>query len=562
MMIDIRLFLSVALVFGLDEHPNLKDTIAYDCTNKQPSVKYSIGTSNDCDLGGVEGSGTKNVTGQLVQIKEDSEFPVDRCVLTKSVQYRYCDWYRRITDINNPLDTMNPSYSTISVRECLELTKGSPIRRGDHELHVVVGTTKTFITSPNIGSDGFCKVWSKRIQVYAWELSLQKTIGYIDHTDLNEGAKLNTIEGTPLGDPTHDKGAVSEKGTYIWEPTRSRYPLIQSLYIGSAEKISYKNGVEMLAIPDINSAFELGSNSIILGRAASKTTDPSIFWIQGSPLSSKLWDSPSSGIPTSIWRSSINMNMIRLEGVRKELLLYTHRSTCRIERQVRELAFTRRDLSVSEIGYLVFQSPGFAASVSGEVLTVYKCDRVIIKLDTRRGCYDSMPVVAGEEEKMMFLEPRSRSLSNIASKMDCDDPLMPLMHFGGRYVKLSPDLVEVAVQEKIPTLNDLPSLDRNLTTHLLYKDHIIAEEIMGETHQERSRRAVAILINEVDSRIGMERTEEGVIDNSIGLQDVHTIGISVIYGWLFGLSLTVGYLLIKGKSILYSAVVESYNGCK
>jgi hypothetical protein len=548
--------------FCASEDVGLRDTIAYDCTKKQPSVKYSIGTSNDCNLDGVEGSGTTNVTGQLVQVKEDSEFPMEKCVLTKSVQYRYCDWYRRITSINNPLETIHPFHSTVSISECESLATGSPIIRGGKNFQIVEGIQKTFLTSPDIGDDGFCKTWSERVRVFVWTLKLEKTVGYVDHSNLKEGAKLNTIDGNPLGDPTHDHGAVTGRGTYIWEPTRSRYPLLQSLYNGSAEQITYKNGVKMLAIAGINSAFELKHEAIILGRMAITTTDPSIFWVPGSPLSSELWDYPTSGIPTSLWRSSINMNMIRLDGVRRELLLYVHRSTCRIERQVRELAFTRRDLSVSEIGYLVFQAPGFAASVAGEVLTVYKCGRVTIKLDTRRGCYDSIPVVVGKDELPMFLEPRSRSLSTIASKMDCDDPLLPLMHFGGRYVKLSPTLVEVSVQDKIPTLTDLPSLDRNLTTHLLYNDHIIADEIMGETHQERSRRAMAHMMHEMDSGIGMEVVVEPLSDSNFEVTDLHTVGLSLTYGWLLILTVIVVYLFVRGKSILYAAVVESYEGNK
>ena len=81
--------------------------------------------------------------------------------------------------------------------------------------------------------------------------------------------------------------------------------------------------------------------------------------------------------------------------------------------------------------YRTFGSPGKALHRAGNGFRLATCKSISVKLAQQPICYDLIPVKRFNVSTLEFSDQTVMSLYQTAKHINCDDPSIPIINFGG-----------------------------------------------------------------------------------------------------------------------------------
>ena len=124
-----------------------------------------------------------------------------------------------------------------------------------------------------------------------------------------------------------------------------------------------------------------------------------------------------------------------LKNTINELYIETLYANCK---QNQEILLNRLKHARAEkvtFGHIISGKLGYFNILSGEVFYIFKCKAVEVELRRTPNCYNNLPVVY--KNKSTFVEPNSRTLTNVGEKIPCSELTPPIFKVSENWFELN-----------------------------------------------------------------------------------------------------------------------------
>ncbi|KYM93388.1 hypothetical protein ALC62_12483 [Cyphomyrmex costatus] len=123
---------------------------------------------------------------------------------------------------------------------------------------------------------------------------------------------------------------------------------------------------------------------------------------------------------------------------------------CALEQQILRNALALASIAPDEMAHQITKSPGYTATVAGEVIHLIKCLPVECKLRHTDTCYTELPVSCRNVSS--FLLPRSHIITRTAVPRDCGDVLPTMYQIDGTWFRITSRPIEALAPPTIQPL--------------------------------------------------------------------------------------------------------------
>ncbi|XP_074114124.1 uncharacterized protein LOC141537176 [Cotesia typhae] len=124
----------------------------------------------------------------------------------------------------------------------------------------------------------------------------------------------------------------------------------------------------------------------------------------------------------------------------QSLYLDVMKNKCKLEEEILKNTLSIASTQPDEFAFRYMEGSGYMAVVAGEVIHIVQCVPVEVKVQQLDKCYNRMPVQRGNQS--MFLTPRTHVLTNLATELPCNSPLLQIYKLGTIWYKFMPRPVE------------------------------------------------------------------------------------------------------------------------
>lgn len=131
----------------------------------------------------------------------------------------------------------------------------------------------------------------------------------------------------------------------------------------------------------------------------------------------------------------------------KSLYLDVIKNKCMLEKEILKNKLSIASTQPDEFAFHYMEGPGYMAVAAGEVIHIVQCVPVEVKVQQLDKCYNRMPVQRGNQS--MFLTPRTHVLTNLATELPCNSPLLQIYKVGTIWYKFMPRPVEAVPPKKL-----------------------------------------------------------------------------------------------------------------
>lgn len=528
-----------------------EDYEAYDCTTLNNPVYYSTNTSENCDASQVKLLSTREEYGMLLQVDDSSIIQAQACTRKVLKRKIFCnseyDTQILVTEENFRDFKSDP----ISITDCAAIWEHRKWEMKDQVLNMIPGKTRYHIPKDQVWGKGYCRGLFYYNTLIITSLLI---------SDVHIHVKFDSL-GEPKDYFHQSKGEIfkiaqgwghTKLGTIIsWNPADIPSEPYSSAFKGTAQILTYSNNAEVLYIPERTAALELKGKTGLAGESVYTTDISNFYWVPKSIFPKSFDKPPSGGQLSSFLMITSKYLSAKIDIKHQSTEIYSYRGHCALEVRLKKLAYSRRDLSPDELGFILLKVKGYAVMIAGELLSVYKCEKRSFKLDETRGCYKDIPIRLDDIGEDAFLMPRTRSITMRSSKMDCDDPGMPVVRMGIDYYKLNPKSRKVSVSGSLPSIINLPELDYELEKSYIYDHNIIKEIADRKVYYEKQREAEIQSLYYIDPSIGEWAPDKRSFYEQILVSMNTSLSIGGLVIWL---SIITTYLIFKkdgpGRSLV------------
>jgi len=463
---------------------------AYDCSVPLGAQLVQAPKPSDCtEPGHTNVLHARKASFHLLQESRTTYLPIQFCALKRTIIPVYCGEFDYQTLNTYDMQIMNSE--PISVSECriMHAERKIKTKRIDHQdrEHISVFQLKMNGTS-QLRYDVRGTVWldNNEVQCHGapwWSESKQ---GYIDnmivaHADDitlrheealvdNEG-NIDLAEGRlrlPRSCPPERGHCTTEEGTYVWVPPSQgeQCQLFHTKTLTGEEVTVVNKGEPATIFNDDKEMVRLQKKAAVFkcGTVVHKTNFPSLYLID---VDVDLPGELERPLPAHEVRLSMYFNQQSgwLHGnFRGELRSYVSQlfeRKCREEHArtaVQYAGIASLQASVKD-GTTISLGQGMFATAAGEAWRRYRCRKVRVYGLNDDKCYNALPIQAEpavhrrltnqtdptEEPEPLFMEPRTRILTTMASEVACSDILAPIYeNVQGGHVSVTPTLITVA----------------------------------------------------------------------------------------------------------------------
>ncbi|CAB4070192.1 unnamed protein product [Lepeophtheirus salmonis] len=448
--------------------------LAYDCSQTYPpgTYYYSMEQTDNCKKRAPGKLSSKDVHGLLLELIKKTTHNVQKCTVLSISRRLNCENNTSIT----PLEWETQEH--ISGSQCLQLVETGVVVYEGHTIHLKETPQVILRSSKQLLKDGGCNksVMEKTFNISV--LTTQINILRDNNGNVEEIMDLNGEVYTAF----YDNYAVSNAGGVILLPKHTRSEgAVERLYEGPAVVVKYFDDVEILYIPDTNSAMEIYSNELnLLGYPVKKTSNPYIYWFPGENFPISL-GGPVNSANLNYVITGLTSYQIKNDIQHEAALLYTYKGLCRLEQKMRDLAYKFQSLSNENFALLLLGSRGYSAQVSGDTISVYPCRATEFKFKPRSTCFDKVPIQINGSKVPAYLNSETHTIHWEASSMDCNDPELPVIRLGKDFIKFSPDRTIVS-GKALPSLIEIPILQTSFS-HRKHEAQLMDVVDRRATHQ-------------------------------------------------------------------------------
>ncbi|APG78738.1 putative glycoprotein [Hubei diptera virus 11] len=450
--------------------------IAFDCESKISERRtFSLVETNPC-IPIVHNITTSIEKIQVVQPRVFDKLEYIQCMITISHQIFRC---------GKTIDTFQAGgiYSEVvevSRSQCEDLHKLRTFNYFGVQIKLEKGNSVTKLSTETFGSidsDGSCtpgngqlhannRVYSRAVRTSNIEITLIKSLGTIDIDE-----KKFILEDTTKCRYEDFECFSVNNGYSYWEEANDKIHCPESqeytvLFEGACTKIiETKDGFSitsyLMNIDDYDFQITRRDKQIRLcGQLG---------WATEHPKLSIIEEQQNLGFNLKPDKTLFNKE-VNLMTYFNSKLLYIMKHTkdqvdslyqkishdrCNSETRIVNSMMTLALISPLEFAYEYFQSPGYTATVRGEVIHVGKCQPVHVNYTSSIDkCYNELPVTY--DGNLAFMLPRTRILSKIGTEVDCSGLINIMYKLTDSWYSVSRDLIHTHKPEIISiTPNDI-----------------------------------------------------------------------------------------------------------
>lgn len=427
--------------------------IGYDCGTKTLNMTtISLLDIDDCDI---ETSQVEilNTNVFLLQANEYDHVNVLQCKIEISRTVHYCGMHSHVSIVNNAyMEYILP----ITREACQVAHDHGTLRIGNAIIDGLLPNTTTLRSITLAGrasSDASCAgtqysdpygSWDSVVVMGTARISLRSMIVRVkvenNKVYLPSGMKCILNNGNCV-DP--------EGGNTFWNTLPKKYCRTNTfsvLFNGPAKILKSKEDI-VYTVNVEGTSFSLSIKGIenSCGLSLFKTEHPKLFIMEGKDLSifgrNTIVDVKPDNMDMFLY---VNAKFIYVERhVRSQLkTLYRdvmiHR--CRMEKEVLKNSLAIASILPDEFAYRFMKGPGFMAVLAGEVIHIVQCVPVEVKVQHTEECFDRVPILRGNQS--FFLTPKTHIITNHATQIPCNSPLLQYYRLGSTWYKLMPRPIE------------------------------------------------------------------------------------------------------------------------
>lgn len=255
-----------------------------------------------------------------------------------------------------------------------------------------------------------------------------------------------------------------DSGYTFWQPLPSDTCELRSydvLYEGLADKAEEESGeqhpvIYSLTTNEITFALAKTSEHRTCGYVIVTTEHPRLFIIEtskGNPIVQRR-PIPVDNLDIFMY---INSKFIYVEKHIRNQITSMYRSIilqkCEAENQILRNALSLVTLVPEKFAYIVTKKPGYIAVNAGEFIDILQCIPADVKVRKTEECYNELPVTHNNET--YFLAPKTRILTRIGTRRQCN-PLLPIIYkVDEQWVKLTPSPMITTTPQKTKPISQL-----------------------------------------------------------------------------------------------------------
>ncbi|KAL7304774.1 hypothetical protein TKK_0003003 [Trichogramma kaykai] len=222
----------------------------------------------------------------------------------------------------------------------------------------------------------------------------------------------------------------------------NKYSIIYDGYITKIEDVEEENVVYTLSMEDRNFALVRKFEENVCGIVIQHTEHTRLMIIESGGRHAPMRQTEIIAHNIDLFEYT-NAKFLYVEkhfkGQLKEMYYNIMDSKCELERKVIENTLSIATTQPAEVARKIMKSPGWTGIVSGEIIYLIKCLRVMTDLRKTNICYEQLPVTF--QNQSMFLAPRTRILVTNGKERQCDGRLPPMFKLGEQWYRSIPDII-------------------------------------------------------------------------------------------------------------------------
>lgn len=444
--------------------------VAYNCQN--PSTNLSVISLVDIEPCPDPDTNYKETTEKVLILERDlyNQIHVKTCLMEVTKIITHCGMHSHSSIVNNGLSS---SIQRIGKEACENIHRYGEYR-GFH--NQVIGELKPNSTTPisitlagRTDNNGKCQGTIYTSNGQNWEDVVVTASVKITITDYWTTVKLDANE-VVLNDGLvcpYLEGSCFDNnlGEIYWTPVAfedcDKYT---TLYTGSAtiveEKVSShrKNHYVVVEQETMVIALKLLREQSLCNNIIWVTEHARLIVIRNyDGEGSNKWSKPHTSKNVDI-TNYFNSKLLYLEVSLKKNIETTYSHTvnrrCELHREILKNRLTLARNNPNEVIELI-KGPGLFARLGAEVLYVFQCQPVVVRLQKLDKCYVQLPVIF--ENRTMFMSPVSRILQSVGEQIECSELTPPLYKFDTQWFGLAPRVVR-GIKPQILSIESEPGI--------------------------------------------------------------------------------------------------------
>ncbi|APG78658.1 putative glycoprotein [Beihai barnacle virus 8] len=485
-----RFVVALSLAFSASEA-----LVGYDCRTPGLSRPYLTTSPHECSELGHPLTRSTPEAGFVAQIPVKGTTTGKMCMVQETSRRFYCSYER---NLQHRLDaTMFSGYtpSTVSITDCrIWWAKGSA--KGPWgERRIGNGETVIAIKDDLMTDDGWCKNWKETIEVKGWRITkaeVQVTSVY-DESGLAQNYLSQEQDLILMAGP--GQGTTAAGATIFWD-THDLVPCkLEIIREGEFNISTTASGTKWAVASTAGSALRIGAPVTVCGQHLYSTSEPFTFYGNLRGENSESYSAAKVGRISTALNSRVNYALLALLSGDHSSQRSSVESLCRLEAEIRRIHLTDAGVTPAQLAYRTFGSPGKALHRAGEGFRLASCESIDIKIAPQPICYDLIPVKRTNSSVLEFLDPTVMSLHSTAKKIECNDPSLPIISFGGASHELSPDLKLIPSPSHLPSSVRIANSTADVPLLRLYKPHVLMNTDLRVTMVEAAKQRSDFLAN-------------------------------------------------------------------
>nr|QPL15390.1 glycoprotein [Orthopteran chu-related virus OKIAV152] len=551
--------------------------IAYDCAHKKINITtISLQDVAECDIPRPV-IVTENVYGQLIQLSDAVLTHAYVCKINVFKQIFYCGMHSHVSLVRNG---MRSYIHLAGPAQCKKLHEdGILMGFGAGQISAIRKNTTSYYTMTLAGSlknDGTCSGVPYADEIGSWEdvvviASLTITLSDYQATIENKYNKLFMPSGHTC--MASEKYCINaELGEIVWDrPMKGLCGDTShvAVYTGPMQRTSE-------TMPDsttkITYVLDTADRVLSLRETGKYTSCPlSMIQTEHPRLVIRLSDVHERPLfPTNVDVHSLDMMLYintkfvyldRTIGKTIGDMYYElELRRCLAERQSLRTLLSVAVLNPVEFAYAYMASPGYTATILGEVIHLAQCQPVEVRYRHTPRCYHELPV--SYDNVSWFMSPRSHLLQVHGTEIPCESILIPQYRIAGHWFSLSPAMRSGSAPQELSP-QKIPKWERKGSEHLMvagiYTDEDLERLRMQLLHPSEKAAIENIVIQGITGQaIDMQGVDVTHMISARGLERVTTSVMEKMWGWFATVGqISSGFLGIYMCVMLLKFIVDT-----
>ncbi|CAD6243041.1 GSCOCG00012645001-RA-CDS [Cotesia congregata] len=443
----------IFLLMAITQWESAYAIIGYDCRSKILNMTtISLVDIDDCELG-EEKAEMFLPEIALLQLNEYEHTKIIQCKVEVNRVIQHCGWQSYNSIVNQGI---NEYIFPISREMCQVAHDHGTFRIGNtvfDGLMPNVTSVRSITLAGSVNNNGDCTnaqysdpfgTWDSVFVVGTVKITIRSGTTRVkvaeDKVYLPSGTKCKLSKGHCI-DP--------ENGHTFWNTLPRKYCIPETysiLYRGYATKlISTKETVYSLSVRDTSFSLSTTGVETSCGLPIIRTEHPKLYIVESKNLGllekNNIVETDVDNLDIFVY---VNAKFIYVErylrSQTQSLYVDVIRKRCKLEKEMLKNTLSIASTQPDEFAYRYMEGPGYMAVVAGEVVHIVQCVPVEVKIQHKETCYNRIPVQRGNQS--LYLTPRTHVITNYATELPCNSPLLQYYKLGQTWYKFMPKPIE------------------------------------------------------------------------------------------------------------------------